>query len=571
MTVRRSAALAVAAGVIAIGALTLSRPGYTPDEEYTLFAVRGIADGGLPLLPSGLLYDRGLLYSYLGWGATLVSGVELPAFRALSLFTAALSLVLGHRLLATTISPAAGLGAVSLVAASLPFWAAATTGRFYALFVATLVGMLVATRSMTTDARAGRWVALAVWAALSRLTHELAFVVMAVPLVGALLAHRRTFGRWTAVATALAAGLILAQGLLFALHFLNPSPASGAAMIERFFLWQVLNLFERPQGLPLGLVVSMLVAGLVLAPMQVGRLLRVAAVAATITIAVGFAMAWGGGPTSSPGGILAGSLQYPLDMFWYLARHHPLLIAAALALLVARLFGAGGEWPPAERAAHLAWLGWVLWFGVIESGITINYVLLPVVCALAAIGVDLVAIGQHTAAIWPGRRAQLLRAALVAVALLVAVDQWRGPGTMADRLAAARPTIRIEGIERVRDTLAPTDLVGCTDELACLLLVGRVDAWLALDDYVRERFVLTRPDTRPVGVYAGTPAVFRAADLFDGVRQSGPAPSRVLVVDVFKQYPVGDSRTWLPRALAADRLEIQTLIETPRARVVEIR
>ena len=46
-----------------------------------------------------------------------------------------------------------------------------------------------------------------------------------------------------------------------------------------------------------------------------------------------------------------------------------------------------------ERAIHLLWIGWVLWFGVVESGITINYLLVPVSLMLIAIAVDLAAIG----------------------------------------------------------------------------------------------------------------------------------------------------------------------------------
>jgi hypothetical protein len=191
-------------------------------------------------------------------------------------------------------------------------------------------------------------------------------------------------------------------------------------------------------------------------------------------------------------------------------------------------------------------VGWTLWFGVIESGITINYVLLPTVCMLAAIGIDLVAVGQHTAALWPGRRALVLRAILEGAAMVVAADQWSGTGRLSQRLAAARPTIEVEGIEAVRSSLQPTDRVACTDELACLLLVGRVDAWLALDDYVRERFLVIR-GSKGVGVYAGAPAVFSPAYLFDP-GPGGIEPARVIVVDVLKEYPVGNSRTWLPRA-----------------------
>jgi hypothetical protein len=206
---------------------------------------------------------------------------------------------------------------------------------------------------------------------------------------------------------------------------------------------------------------------------------------------------------------------------------------------------------------------------VIESGITINYVLLPTICLLTAIGVDLVAIGEHTRAIWPGRRAQMIRAVLVGIAVLVIADQWRGDGPLSHRLAAVRPTIDVPDLAPIRAALRPEDRVACTDELACLLLVGRVDAWLALDDYVRERFLVERGSTR-VGVYAGAPAIFSPAELLlPGA--TGHPPPRAIVVDVSKEYPVGNSRTWLPRALEAEHVIARTLIETPQVRVVEIR
>jgi len=255
-------------------------------------------------------------------------------------------------------------------------------------------------------------------------------------------------------------------------------------------------------------------------------------------------------------------------MFWHLAGAHPVMLWLALALLVARLAGLGGEWPAGERAAHLGWVGWVLWFGVIDSGITVNYVLLPTVCMLAAIGIDLVAIGQHTAAVWPGVRGQVARAALAGATLLVVADQWPGPGSLSARLASVRPTIDIPGMAAVRDSLRPSDEVACTDELACLLLVGRVDAWLALDDYVRERFVVVR-GSNAVGVYAAAPVVLRPADLLEHPRE-GARSGRAIVVDVFKEYAVGNSRTWLPRALERDGLGMRVLLKTPQARVVEL-
>ena len=72
--------------VLIAGSLQLTRPGYSVDEEFTVFAARGIQASGVPLLPSGLLYDRGLAYSYVTALFTGAQGVpELLVARAVSL------------------------------------------------------------------------------------------------------------------------------------------------------------------------------------------------------------------------------------------------------------------------------------------------------------------------------------------------------------------------------------------------------------------------------------------------------------------------------------------------------
>ena len=58
--------------------------------------------------------------------------------------------------------------------------------------------------------------------------------------------------------------------------------------------------------------------------------------------------------------------RYPLDMFWHLVAHTPLTVLMAFVLLSLRMAGAGGEWTLRDRALHGLWLGWVLWFGVID-------------------------------------------------------------------------------------------------------------------------------------------------------------------------------------------------------------
>ena len=71
------------------------------------------------------------------------------------------------------------------------------------------------------------------------------------------------------------------------------------------------------------------------------------------------------------------------------------------------------------------------------------------------------------------------------------------------------------------------------------------------------------------GVYTGAPAVFRPGDLFTP-NPDGTLPDRVLVVDVFKEFPIGNSRSWLPRAIELDGLQVTPLLETPQGRVLRI-
>ena len=124
-------ALLLAALVILAGSFQISRPGYSVDEEFTEFAVRGIQAHGLPLLPSGLLYDRGLAYSY---ASVVING------RLVSLICGALSVVLAFVLVRRVAHNLSAIAAAVLVATSVPFWATATTARFYAPFLLDLSG-----------------------------------------------------------------------------------------------------------------------------------------------------------------------------------------------------------------------------------------------------------------------------------------------------------------------------------------------------------------------------------------------------------------------------------------------
>jgi hypothetical protein len=533
------AAAAIAAMVLIAGSLSLTRPGYSVDEEFTVVAVRGIQQHGLPLLPSGLLYDRGIAYSYASWLAGAVTGSELPAYRAVGLLAAALSVLLTFFLIRRVATDTAAITASILVALSVPFWATATSGRFYAPF---LGAYLLALYFLT---HRHWWIGLVAAAALARLTHELAFTLAAIPAICWLLAKgdRR---HWFRMTVSVVAGLVIGQMVLFGLHYAAPS--SGDTMVRRFFLWQVLNLFERPGDRQFLIPIVVMIVGWVVAPRRAWTVTVISLSLSAMILAFSVAQASNAAPLSMALGqsVLAEGSRYPLDMFWHIARTTPVTLLLALGLLAYRARGA--EWAPRQRAAHALWIGWVLWFGVIDSGITTNYLLLPISLMLMAIAVDLPA-GPIVA---------------VVLSLVVVADQWRGQS-----LDAARPTITADGIAEIRAGLQPNDRVVCTDELGCLMLVGRIDRWLALDDFVRERFLVRKGEEPVSGVYTGAPAVFRPADLFEP-NPDGSLPDRVVIVDIFKDYPIGNSRSWLPKAVEQDGLRVVPLIETPQWRVLEL-
>ncbi len=519
--------------VLLLTAWQLPRPGYSTDEEFTLFAVQGIQSSGLPLLPSRLLYDRGVAYSYAAWLGGAIAAPSLFAYRVVACAAAIAALAALFSLVRTVASSNAAWLAAALTAVSVPFVAVATTARFYApfllLYLLTLRALARAAgeRGGSLDAqssgvtgrigqavpftRATTWslVGIAALSCLARGTHELAFTLAGVPVAAMLLCPRSQRRAWASCAVAAIAGLVTAQLALVALHQM-PSVATPVAtapslaasseppsMLTRFFVWQVVNLIEWPLD--------------------------------------------------------------PLDFFAHVARTMPGLTIGVLALLLMRLLGKGAPWTGPQRFAHLLWVGWVLFFGVIDSGITINYLLVPVTLMMIALAIDFAA--------------QVPRTFFVPIAMLlvatVAAEQWSSPAQAVARLDAARPTIAAPAGVALRDLAAHAERVACTDELACLLLAGRVDRWLALDDFLRTRFIVSRNGGEE-GVYAGRPVARTLPELFAATERE-PAPATVLVIDVFKELPVGPSARFLERALAETPFATRIVSEDSRMRVLELR
>ncbi|MGE0813700.1 MAG: glycosyltransferase family 39 protein [Vicinamibacterales bacterium] len=581
----------------------LGRAGYSPDEEFTTFAVRGIERHGLPLLPSGLLYDRGIGYSYAAWLASLAAGDGLAGPRAVSAVAAALALALIFGELRRFAGAPAAAAAVLLAGCSLPFWVSATTARFYAPFLLSHVAFLALVAARVQ--RGSGLAVLALAAACARWTHELAVLLAAVPVAAALLdrpEHRRT---WLLASAAAVFGLAAGQAVIFVVHAAAP-PSNGDVMVRRFFLWQVLNLFERPPlDLPrllpaaaaagvataAGLCVlrwrtdpwsaaAILVAGagaglgqlglgpvaalavLVLAPPRVGQSVAGTALAVLAASLAFWTIALAGAgfpPGAAFERVAASAFVYPLDMFTHLATRSPWLAVAAIAALVGRARGLCGDWTGRERALHALWLGWVLWFGVIESGITVRYLLFPVVFASLAIAVDLGALARA----WPARLTAIAAAGVLAGGAIT-VESWRGPRGDEARAVASRPTFDPAAVSAA---VQSGDLVASDDELGGVLVAGRLDAWLVLDDFFKERFVVLRGG-RPTGTYTGVPAESSLAPLLDEARR---ADRRLVIVDVLRDVPgFGPTRGILPRQLAREHLRGEVLAEADGVRVVQI-
>ena len=87
-----------------------------PDEFVTLLAVQMTLQKGLPLLPSGLFYEHGLLFSYAGAAASGLFGFSREVVRATSLCFGLLTIGLTWRMGRRWFSPGVGLLAATALA-----------------------------------------------------------------------------------------------------------------------------------------------------------------------------------------------------------------------------------------------------------------------------------------------------------------------------------------------------------------------------------------------------------------------------------------------------------------------
>ncbi len=152
-----------------------------PDEFATLLAVRMIGEKGTPVMPSGLFYDHGLLFSYagslaawLGWARWAVRYASL----LFGLLTIGLTFWVGRR----WFSPAVGLIAAAGLSLAPTAIEWSSRARMYALLqLLVLVTLWLAYEGIVQNRPRWRWTALLSYLGAT-LTHFLA-VTLTPPLV----------------------------------------------------------------------------------------------------------------------------------------------------------------------------------------------------------------------------------------------------------------------------------------------------------------------------------------------------------------------------------------------------
>jgi 4-amino-4-deoxy-L-arabinose transferase-like glycosyltransferase len=224
------AGVVLAACALRLAYLLDSHPFF--DEYTTILAARAILQRGLPVLPSGLFYDHGLLFSYLdapfvGIGSWLQGALGDKAFFALSRLPSLLVGVVGVALLYRVgqrwLSVRAGLVAAALLAFSPEGVVWGARARMYGLaqLLVLALAFLVYEGSRGRGSARLRWLALLVL--LAALLTQLGAIILVPPLViGALVVgwltrpagERPWFWRWEMAAEAAALAGAVGVGVL---------------------------------------------------------------------------------------------------------------------------------------------------------------------------------------------------------------------------------------------------------------------------------------------------------------------------------------------------------------------
>jgi hypothetical protein len=585
--------LIAAVVILALGAgPTVTRAGFSSDEEITALTVRGIAATGLPVLPSGILYLRGVLYTYSAWLAGRVLGHSLPVYRAVSLLFAILAVLLMFCVARQVGTTSTAVWAALLLASCQSLIAAAAFARFYSAFVAaSLSAIWLFQRSR--DTRRDEWAFLVALGAC-RLVHEFAVVLVLLPLCQAVCTPRGDTSRrgWFALCLKSAAllgviqiGLTGLEGLSIATHLgttnlrlgffgsvpLAPLPLpvhrlAGPAGLLLIAAWHVLAgavtrrithapwwtivaygvcafLFQMGALLMVGMVamlsqprqaVRILLAGGMLAAASAGAWVLYTATATDAQFSLRLAYH-----------LVSATMWYPWEGLLRLGETLTVTTLAAAVTATALVFRrAESAKDTGLRVVALFSVVTLAVLGLSSGELQWRYVLLasPPVFLLSAQFIEFA--GQRLVRRLPFESFLLPRrvaAAIVSVAVVTAFigDQYLGVLRANDSLpTAARASIFAPPTDaRWRADLffanvEPGDSLICNDELACQFLAGRVDYWLLPSTRIVERFTAAGSEGRR-GFYSGSKVVTTGSAL-ERIIECGGRSVALLVLDTGK-------------------------------------
>jgi len=555
---------AAIAAAVAIGATFVDRPGYGPDEEITWFAVEGIKAHGIPVLPSGIAYFRGPGYSYLAWLTDLVSGGGFEAYRWLGLFCLA-GVIVATALLARSLFDR-GVVAAWLIALAPVAVASGAYARFYMPFAALCTLTLVCAVRIREVPRLRVWFVVGCVAARS--LHEFGMLLAIVPAAGWLCAEsgeeRRSFA-WLLLATT--AALVAEHTLLLRLPCLAwncesatwglsssgfPALTSAALPVAAYSAPAEVLFAVAAAGIAAGVsyrtiradilftiaaacvaalfangaVAALVVLWSIARPSDAGKVVRAGLLAATAgSVAWIVLLVFRGNALVDARfvwGLLRGSFNFPWSGIQYLVTEQP-VVAAAIMLGVWRgALVTSTHAIPARTLAVLLYLE-LLSFGVTGMDVRARFLVLimPLVAVFAGAGILWLARTAAESITRPAFVARVVAATIVVVAVgYVSAEQasaivaHRDPASGAAWWTKWSPPVALSSLTIDRDMVAPDDLIVTNDELAALLVLGRVDYWWPPDATSAERYAfIDQRESAPRGLYGGASVLADASSL----------------------------------------------------------
>jgi hypothetical protein len=518
----------IAFGAIALRLVRLGELSLAGDEETTALAALALLDGWPPSLPGGLIYLRGLPFTFLEAGAIAVAGVDEFALRLTPALAGGARVVASWWLARSFLAPGSALAVAGLMAIAPFDIEFSRIARMYSLFAALDLVFVAWVVRLILGGRGAAGAALV--GAASAFTHQLALLHAPLPLIAAAvpgLPHRVAM-RLVAVAVVPFAGYFLyarslawgASGLgesveaaggesVLAGHALRiaeatATPLAGVLAAVGVLTACVLTIWALRDLRPWIARLSALIAGLAwigASPvMGFAVMLGALILAGTPFTALGPAgqrligagvvatLGWGLAAFSAGPG-LAGGLEsaarlllgFPSPNWFEFGLAMPgLFVLAAFGALVAVERGANSRTAAIWLVLLAAALSPALVGGLVRRAESLRFQLhaLAPLLVLAFLAVETLA------ARFLGRRALVLAASILVVAMALRPDQslrilLREHGPVSEPFSALGVAPDHRGAaEFVRANALPNDRFAAEDALQQRLYLGRLSFWL---------------------------------------------------------------------------------------------